>query len=175
VASALQGAVVTNTILRRPGFADCAIEFYRTRERESLREHRRTAAHFYRSSWRPETRFWKTRSVEEVSGETGARSEPAALAPSDFVLPSPEAKIVDSAVIEGEFVVQGKALVNQALSRPVAYVGKIPAVPLIESMGHGSTVERLERIWCQFPADNVRQCLSWMASRALIEVRTANA
>jgi flavin-dependent dehydrogenase len=173
LASGLQGSIVINTILRKPDVADLAIAFYKTRLMESLLEHRRTAASLYRSTYRPLTDFWKLRSVGEVSDDLESRRDGLTISETDFVLPSSEVRIVETACVEGNFVTPGRALTHPALSQPIAYLGSIPVVHLLESMGSGSSVRRLREIWHQFRPEDMRRCMNWLASKELIAVRPA--
>ena len=149
VRSALSGAIVANTILRKPERAEIAISFYRDQLADASESHRRWAAEHYGAV--ADARggaFWAAR-AEGRRSATPPAEEPfdgRALAATPLEL-SPHAALVATPCLAGEYVDAAPALVHPRLARPVAYLGGCALAPLLEGLPAGLTPLEIARWW----------------------------
>ena len=149
VRSALSGAIVANTLLRKPERADIAIAFYRDQLADASESHRRWAAEHYGAV--ADARggaFWVAR-TEGRGGATQPAEEPfdgRALAAAPLEL-SPHAALVETPCLAGEYVEAAPALAHPRLARPVAYLGGCALAPLLKGLPPGLTPLEIARSW----------------------------
>jgi flavin-dependent dehydrogenase len=90
--SAITGSAVVNTQLSRPGRAELAASFHRDRQRESVAQHQRWAASYYREARHQESPFWRRRAESAGPLDLLTPLSPHALAaPADKAMPGPQA------------------------------------------------------------------------------------
>ena len=142
--TALTGAVVVNTLLRRPERAEIASKFYRSSLADSSERHRRWAAQHYAAAASVNAgRFWQQRA-------DGASEAPKLNAPSmDFhgtlttdlaVALAPEAVLQNEPCIVGDMIESRPALSHPDLERPVAFLGGWDLASLLQPLrGTGMT------------------------------------
>src|ERR1700761_1627003 len=112
VQTALSGAIVANTLLRRPGSTEAALGFYRAQLSEASERHRRWAAgHYLEVAEYSDRPFWQQRAAPE------AATEPATLPAIDArglastpVELSRELEFVATPCLQGDFVSVAPAL-----------------------------------------------------------------
>lgn len=149
IQSALSGAVVANTLLRKPESAHTAMQFYRESLSYASERHRGwAAAHYSTVQARSPTPFWTSRSRGAVVHATpptdaiGARI--ASKAP---VAVSPHLEIVSVPRLGSEFVGLGSALRHPALDAPIAYLGGWELAPLLRDVRPGMTPLQIVQAW----------------------------
>ena len=169
VASALQAAVVVNTLLTAPAWAEAAQAFYRDRQTERVEEHAARAAHFYAARAavcdRP---FWHRRAV-------GARNEPASplpIRPPDTttrVRLSHTVRIRSVPVIQCDLVVAAPAVQHLRMVRPVAYVGGIGIARVVEGLRSCGTLGDVTRLLStDGPAELATQVAHWLLAQGIL-------
>jgi flavin-dependent dehydrogenase len=169
ISSALQAAIVVNTLLKHPENARAAMAFYRDRQREKARQHARKAAAFYGERAavcdRP---FWRERagSVEDVQSPV---LEEADLEVGCRVRLSRKTTIEEVPVIRKDTVVSSRAIRHEALERPVAFLGEIDLVPLLLQVEPGQTAEAIVWAWSErLPVDQGWKILEWLWHRRIV-------
>lgn len=135
MASAITGAVVVNTVLKRPAAAKAAIRFYEENQRHTYESHYAASVRYYREERRwPETPFWVKRTRGQ-SSEFGVRSSVSRVPSSEFqvspmqrpirvmaVRLAPDVKIEQGPVIEGQFVEVREVVIAPPYPRGVRFL-----------------------------------------------------
>jgi len=180
---ALSGAVVANTLLRRPADADHAISFHRNQVQRASRQHARWAAALYGevAARRPGDRFWTSRA--EPDGTTAAPSGPSAgsarTAPFTPDLPialAPQLTVTDTPCLEGEFVSLKPAVQHPWLDAPLAWLGGHHLVPLLDAVRSGMRAGDLVRAWSdKLPAADGMAVARWLHEHQLLVAARPNA
>jgi flavin-dependent dehydrogenase len=171
--TALTGAVVINTLLRRPEHADTACRFYTGNLIEASDRHRRWAAGYYAlaAAARP-GQFWQTRA-------TSATPEPQKVAPLADAIDlqdnlavslSPEATLVPEPCIVDDFVALKSALRHPCLERPVAFLGNWEMAALLRPLRPGMTIGALTEAW-QIPLDSKPAIARWLLKHRVLTSR----
>jgi flavin-dependent dehydrogenase len=169
--TALIGAVVVNTMLRRPDQADAASRFYTSNLAEACDRHRRWAAEHYAvpAATRP-GRFWQIRATGAAAGpEPAVQSIPVGrLPPTDFrVALSPEAAFVDEPCIVGDLVALKPALRLRDLPRPVSFLGGWELARLLRPLQPGVTIGALMDAW-QIPTRWKPEIVAWLLTHRVL-------
>lgn len=159
IRSALQGSVVANTILSG-GDLDAAIEFYRSAARAVAERHRDTSAALYADQGNGASSFWRERaSLRRAPPDIELDRIPL---PS-FLRLSPDARLVDHPVIEGDVIRRRPALFHPRLSEPTAFVEGIAVSRAIALIGPGNDAEMILAQWAPLmPAATARALLTWL-------------
>jgi flavin-dependent dehydrogenase len=148
VRTALAGAVVVNTLLRRPRAGELACHFYRQTLVRASEHHRRWTAEYYAAAAATRsTDFWLRRAAP--LGEDPATTPPASPVldlETRFEI-SPRAAIVELPCLAGEFVELRAALSHPGLEDAVAFIGDWELVPLLQRIGRGTTGRELLDAW----------------------------
>ena len=163
IGSALTGAAVVNTLLKRPINGELAARFYRERHLETVRRHQRHAAEIYRRQAAiAEAPFWQRRSEVE-SSPAPLVMDRRTLTPETIVLLAPNTHIVSTAILDENLVVSQPALMRKSWDRPVAFVGGVPIAALAQELRQPATVENIICNWSrrQFPTPP-RRLLEWL-------------
>jgi flavin-dependent dehydrogenase len=173
IQTALAGAVVVNTTLRRPESAGAARAYYTESLRAASALHCRWAAAHYASAARGhEAQFWQDRAAgaaaEDLPTPAGTASEWDA-GPVEL---SPELDVVDLPCIEGEFVVLRPALRHPRLEEPVAFLGGRAVAPLLRQLRPGMTLPELAQAWAgQVPLPSGLAIAGWMFDLGILVPR----
>jgi flavin-dependent dehydrogenase len=177
IQSALSGAIVANTLLRRPDAADLAIDFYRAQLSDASERHRRWAAdHYGTVAANRGGQFWAERSKGREAAESAPALEPVdarAMAAMSVEL-SPEAAFVETPCLDGEFVGAAPALRHPRLEIPVAYLGGRALAPLLKDLPPGRTPLQIARAWSnRMPLESGLAIAGWLVNHGVL-VRTAD-
>jgi flavin-dependent dehydrogenase len=168
IQSAMVGAVVVNTVLRRPQSAKLAQQFYRDRLAERSVRHRAWASDQYSRAdvAGKGGRFWQERVAPPVPVPVPAkpavpRDVPLELAPQVAIRPVP--CVVD------RFIASRPAVTSPALESPVAYLGGLELAPLVCQARAGMTLQDLVRAWMPSvrPAEGAA-IANWLVTRGLL-------
>ena len=169
----LAGAIVANTLLRRPGDASAAVSFYRGTLAEASRRHAGWAARHYAAiARRGGGAFWAARgSGAPAVEEPRAIGRP--LAPEEFrqarLLASPALRVVEQPCLDAEFVVTRRALSHPGLDGPVAYLGGHEVAPLLEGLPQGLTAFELAHAWQgRMPPRAGLAAAAWLVERGVL-------
>lgn len=175
IQGALAGAIVANTLLRRPGDGAAAIAFYRDMLSSASRRHARwTAGHYATVARDVHDAFWQERAdaipgdADEAPGAPGR-----ALAPAEFgaarLVASPDLRIVEQPCLDADFVVARRAIAHPGLDGPVAYLGEQELAPLLDGLPAGLTAFELARAWqARLPPRAGLAAAAWMVERGLL-------
>lgn len=175
IQSALSGAVVVNTLLRRSEHTEAAIQFYRESLAQASDRHRAWAAgHYATVAGRERSPFWTDRSVAAGTPEAGVAPSPpetmsAQLASGAAVQVSPDAELVEVPRLGADFVALGPALRHPALDGPIAYLGGWELAPLLREVRAGMTPLQVVECWApRVPIESGLAIAAWMLGRGIL-------
>lgn len=171
IQTALAGAVVANTLLRRSDSHAAAMQFYRTMIAQAAARHCGwAAAHYASVAARRGGPFWEDRAVGATpdgpfaSGRTDVRVPLAAA-----VELSPSLAFVDMPCIDGEFVTVKAAVCHPALEGPLAYLGRWELAPLLRGIRAGMTPIEIVRSWAdRMPLRSGLAIASWLLDQRIL-------
>jgi hypothetical protein len=172
VQTALAGALVVNTLSRKPGLTESALAFYRRSLADASARHRSWASsHYGLVAAARDGVFWATRAAEAA-----ARPEPPPPRPVDEravietrLALSPDLEIVPTPCLGAEFVEVRPALRHPSLDGPVAFVQGIELAPLVGQLRPGMTPIQLARAWAdRLPVETGIAIASWLLSRGIL-------
>jgi len=170
IQSALSGAIVANTLLRKPEATDIAMRFYRGHLSDASERHRLWAAgHYGAVAARFGGLFWSERSKD---GEPPPQMRPAGPADARAMAAMPvemsqEASLVETPCLGEEFVTVADALSHPGLAGPVAYLGGFALAPLLRSLQPGRTPLEIARSW-QVPLESGLAIAGWLVSHGIL-------
>lgn len=177
IQTALSGAVVVNTLLRKPELGEAARRFYGDRLREASDQHRQWAAAQYASvtAQRAGT-FWSDRAAAaRLAAPPRPAREVASPGPpqeTPLVL-SRDVSLVDLPCLAGAFVQIKAAVQHPALAGPVAYLGNWELAPLLQRVRAGMTLRQVALTWAPaVPLDDGHAIARWLVGHGILEPRT---
>jgi hypothetical protein len=178
IQTALAGAVVANTLLRRPESRTAAMQFYRTTIAEAAARHRGwAAAQYARVAARTGGRFWETRAAGATPDRPSDAGAPDAAdaSPLDAVVDlSTLLQFIDLPCIEGEFVTVKAAVHHPVLPEPVAYLGGWELGPLLRSVRGGMTPLEIARSWAdRVPLRSGLAITNWLLAHRILVPATS--
>lgn len=171
IQSALSGAIVANTLLRRPELTDAALSFYRVQLTETSERHRRWAAGHYRDvSDRRDRPFWRDRSA--LPAATDPPPLPAfdirALATMPLQL-SPELEFVRTPCLQGDFVRLASAVHHPRLAGPLVFLGGRELAPLLQTLPAGKTPLQIAQFWSNhIPLESGMAIAGWLVNHGIL-------
>jgi flavin-dependent dehydrogenase len=171
VQTALAGAIVANTLLRKPEATAMAMQFYRdSLAQASARHCRWAAAHYATVSARESGSFWRARSVSGASRHEPAPTDISTqIASGAHVVISPDTEIVEVPLLGSEFVALGRALRHPGLDAPVAYLGGWELAPLLGAVRAGMTPIELVQQWSpHVPAKTGLAIAGWLLGHGIL-------
>jgi hypothetical protein len=167
VQTALSGAVVVNTLLRRPAAAEAARRFYCDSLESASTRHRSWAAAQYAEAGRRSS-FWTSRAADV---------DRAPEAPQPVPDPPPEGPLelshsleyVELPCLNGDFVELKTAVTHPRLAEPVAYLGGWELAPLLRRARPGLTTSDLLRAWSSLVPQEAGLAISeWLARNGIL-------
>ena len=178
IQTALSGAVVVNTLLRKPERSEAALRFYRDRLREASERHRLWAVgHYGRVAARRAGEFWRDRAGAPPSLAPAMFSHGPAAGPAPNEAPlvlSPKVGFDELPCLEGSFVRVKAAVRHPALEGPVAYLGDWELAPLLQQVRAGMTSHQIALAWAPaIPLDAAREIARWLVVNGILVPRTA--
>ena len=172
IQSALSGAIVANTLLRRPAVADLAMNFYRAQLKDASERHRRWAAdHYGTVAAKRGGPFWTERSKGRKLEASAPPSEPIdartmATMPVEL---SSEAAFVETPCLDGEYVGAAPALRHPRLETPVAYLAGRALAPLLKDLLPGRTPLQIARAWSnRMPLESGLAIAGWLVNHGVL-------
>ena len=169
--TALIGAVVVNTVLRRPERADAAGQFYTDNITEASDRHRRWAAEHYAVAVATRSGpFWQLRAADtpEPNRLTLLIDFEPALSHDLAVQLSTEAKLQPKPCIVGDLVAVKPVLHHPSLARPVAFLAGLEVAALLRSVHRGVEIGTLMNSW-NIPDELKPSVANWLLrNRVLI-------
>ena len=172
VQSALSGAVVANTLLRRPASAEAARQFYDDHLTGAAERHALWSAEYYglvaAKNDRP---FWSDRAARRPAAPPEAPAPPFdahAMAATPVEL-SKDLKIAAAPCLDGDFVEYGDAVSGPGLESPVVYVAGRRLAPLLRRLGAGGTPLQIARSWSdEAPIETGLAIAAWLIQHRLL-------
>lgn len=165
IQSAFAGAIVANTILRRPAIAKEAQSFYRdSLARTASRHAEWTGQHYAAAARTRSDEFWTSRAI--AATEPAEASQPAEA--QEVVRLSPLARLVECPCLGAEFVEMNRALVHPALDGPVAYLERQPLVPLLITLPQGRLIDIAQGWAGRMPLSSAIAIASWLRRRGVL-------
>jgi len=165
--SGVQASFAVHTMLAG-GDRDAAIDFYRNAQRETAARHRRAAAQVYASQAVHDSQFWRDRS----SPETPRPAEPplaTSTSLAERVRLSPDARLAEMPVIEGELIHRRLALSHPSLEQPIAWLADHALGSLLPQIGASPSVETLLAEWAKkMPHGSARKTFDWLTERRIL-------
>jgi flavin-dependent dehydrogenase len=170
IQTALSGAIVANTLLRRPGSTEAALGFYLAQLNDASERHRRWAAGHYREVAEHRDRpFWRER-----AGTPG--TEPLSLPPIDArglaVTPvelSRELEFVATPCLQGDFVSVASALHHPRLASPLVFLGGRELAPLLQALPPGRTPLQIAQSWSnRMPLESGMAIAGWLVQHGIL-------
>ena len=169
IQTALSGAIVANTLLRRPEAADAAQRFYRNSLSDAAARHGAWAAsHYATVAARRSDPFWSDRAVPRGAPEVTARGAPI---PDDLpVQLSQHSRFEVVPCLGASFVELRSALTHPGLDGPVAYLGGHELAPLLRDVRPGMTSRDLARAWAgSVPLGSGLSIAHWLTRHGVLE------
>jgi len=178
IGSALSGAIVANTLLRRPDSAPAAFGFYRAQLSEASERHRGwTAEHYGAVADKNSHSFWRDRAANRGAPEPKPPSSAPVDAHAMTAMPVQlcrDAALVRTPCLDGDFVGVAEALHHPSLERPVAYLGGWELAPLLRRLPAGRTPLQIAQSWSNLmPLDCGLAIAGWLVNRGVL-IGTAN-
>ncbi len=172
IQTSLSGAIVANTLIRKPASAATAMEFYQTSLEEASTRHLAWAAGYYAQAARTRpSPFWQARAAAgtvEAPHRRAAPADPHRLAAQPVEL-SRDLVIAEIPCIEGEFVTLKPALRHPRLAGPVAFLGDQPLAPLIGNLRSGATLIEIAQAWSQrMPFKSALSIALWLRHNGIL-------
>jgi hypothetical protein len=170
IQTALSGAIVANTLLRRPGSTEAALGFYRAQLNDASERHRRWAAGRYREvAEHCDRPFWRER-----AGTLAA--EPPSLPPIDArglaatpVELSRELEFVATPCLQGDFVSVASALHHPRLASPLVFLGGRELAPLLQALPPGRTPRQIAQSWSnRMPLESGMAIAGWLVTHGIL-------
>jgi hypothetical protein len=171
IQSAAAGALVVNTILRRPGAMDGAIRFYRDALARTARRHATWSANHYAEAMAAHSgTFW----IERSAGAEPLVDEPElAPPPVDATLGvSASVRITEEPCLVGDFVEIRPAVHHPRLEDPIVFVGGVELAPTLARLSRPLPAAEIVRALAKgLPADRAVALTSWLYRNGLLEVQ----
>lgn len=180
IQNALAGAVVVNSLLRKPESNRAAIRFFQESVKNASDSHCRWAAqHYLQVARRGGAAFWRDRAAT-VSPATAAAlpllpgnlpgkpARPQTIASAEVEV-SPQLEFVDLPCIENEFVTMKTALRHPSLDGPIAFLGGWEVAPLLKQLQGGLTAVQLARSWAsRVPLESGLALVGWLVGHGIL-------
>jgi len=187
MASAITGAIVTNTILKRPTMTPHAIRFYNESQQSTYESHYTQSAQYYQEEQRwLDHPFWRIRTFREVqspgsrvqSPKSSSIRNPQSAIPNPQRISSlriaPEVTIEPRPVIEGTFVELRDVVVAPRYPRGVRFLLNVNVPRLLTIVARHSAVAEVITTYLalsqaeQTPPESVRQVLARLYQEGIL-------
>lgn len=171
--SGLQGAVIVNTLLKKPENTEAAQRFFRTRLAERVGRYvARTRLEYARVAANCPSAFWRERAGGAVTvevKETDRPFEPELAAPSGQVTASPEVAFASEPVIDGAFVEARQVLRHPSIDGSIAYLEGVDLVRLLCALPAMVDYRDIPGIWrSHVPPAIGGRIASWLWERRIL-------
>lgn len=169
IQTSLSGAIVVNTLLRKPESAEAAMQFYRDSLAQASERHRMWAAAHYTTA-RVSGSFWSARSVGgRVRVAPSSDEISAQIASGAQVRLSPDAELVEVPLLGSDFVGLGRALRHPGLDAPIAYLGGWELAPLLREVHAGMTPLQIVHTWApRVPVTSGIAIAGWLLGHGIL-------
>lgn len=169
IQTALSGAVVVNTLLRKPESSEAAMQFYRSSLADASERHSNWAAEYYSTAAATRSaEFWRQRASGSFPAEAAPSFSAGDFADEPLAL-SPDLTFVELPCIEGAFVTLKPALHHPSLDRPVTFVGGCEMPPLVQRVRTGMRPMEIALLWSDRVSIKAGLALTgWLISKGLL-------
>jgi hypothetical protein len=171
--SGLQGAIVVNTILRKPENTEAAQQFFRMRIAERIARYTgRTQQEYARVSAMCSNAFWHERAGDASEVETYRPHPPlesSPRAPSDQVAVSPDLTLDAAPVIDGIFVEVRHVVRHPNIDGAIGYVEGVDLARLLSALPPKFAYCDIPKIWRgHIPLATGNRIASWLWNRRIL-------
>jgi flavin-dependent dehydrogenase len=148
IAGAIQAAIVVNTLLSKTDLINIALDFYSSRQQESIRNHLLNLSKSYASAecWQDQL-FWKKRTINKNDSIRNLPVDARPWNPEMMIKISPELILKSVACIEGDLITSKMGLIHPGLERPMVYWQNLEMKNLIETVPGSIAISDLIRKW----------------------------
>lgn len=171
IQTALSGAIVANTLLRRPELADTAQSFYRAQLDDASERHRCWAAEHYRdAAGRFDREFWRDRSTAPLATNPPPPQplDARVLATTPVEL-SGELKFISTPCLRGDFISVASALQHPRLESPLVFLGGRELAPLLQRLPPGKTPLQIAQAWSdRMPLESGMAIAGWLVKHGIL-------
>jgi flavin-dependent dehydrogenase len=171
--SGLQGAVIVNTMLRKPENTAAAQRFFCMRIAERVGRYTgRTRQEYARVSAMCPNAFWRERAGDASPVEADGPDpplQPSPRSPSDQVAVSPDATLDAAPVIDGIFVEVRQVVRHPNIDGAIAYVEGVDLVRLLSALPPKLAYCDIPKIWQDhIPLATGSRIASWLWNRRVL-------
>jgi flavin-dependent dehydrogenase len=171
MANAIQGAIVVNTLLSHPSRQKSAIDFYNSRQKESMLSHLLKLSETYASArcWQDQP-FWLDRTPTNANSIKYLRPDRALWHTQTMIQISPDAQLKSVPCIEGNLITCKMALVHPDLDRPIVYWNNLNIEHVVQPFRKNTTVSDILQSWSEImPHAHAEQLLyAWKRTGLLV-------
>jgi flavin-dependent dehydrogenase len=171
IQTALSGAIVTNTLMRRPEAAEAAISFYRAQLADSFERHRQWAGQHYREvADRNDRSFWGKRAASSPGPDvmSAPTTDPRASTTAPLAL-SRDLKFVRTPCLQGDFVSIADALHHPRLASPLVFLGGRELAPLLQGLPPSLTLLQIAQSWSRrMPFASGMAIAGWLVNHGIL-------
>lgn len=170
IQTALSGAIVTNTLRRRPEGAAAALQYHRDHLHAAAERHHAWAAgHYATLAARHPAPFWTDRAGDAAPGhaDTPPRATPSDDTPLRLTA---AARLEERPCLGDQFVEVRRALEHPGLEGPVAFVGGQGIAELLDAARPGMTHAELAGAWSGTVAPEAGLRIArWLSGHGILE------
>jgi 2-polyprenyl-6-methoxyphenol hydroxylase-like FAD-dependent oxidoreductase len=171
IQTALSGAIVTNTLMRRPEATEAAISFYRAQLAGSFERHRQWAGQHYREvADRNDHSFWGKRAALSPGPDVtpAPTTDPSASTTAPLAL-SRDLKFVRTPCLQGDFVSIADALHHPRLASPLVFLGGRELAPLLQGLPPSLTLLQIAQSWSRrMPFASGMAIAGWLVNHGIL-------
>jgi flavin-dependent dehydrogenase len=169
IQAALSGAVVVNTLIRKPESSEAAMQFYRSSLADASERHSNWAGEYYSAAAASRNaEFWRQRASRSFPAEAAPSFTASDFADEPLAL-SPDLTFVELPCIEGGFVTLKSALHHPSLDRPVTFVGGCEMPPLVQRVRKGMKPMEIALLWSDRVSIKTGLALTgWLLGKGLL-------
>lgn len=168
IQTALSGAAVVNTLVRKPESSDAATDYYRSSLLDASERHSHWAGEYYAAGAATRNaEFWRQRASRRVPAEAAPSFAASDFANEPLAL-SPDLTFLESPCIEGGYVTLKPALHHPSLDRPVTFVGGFEMPPLVLRVRTGMKPMEIALLWSdRVPIETGLSLAGWLLRKGL--------
>jgi flavin-dependent dehydrogenase len=169
IQTALSGAVVINTLMRKPESSGAAMQFYRSSLADASERHSNWAGEYYGAAAATRNaEFWRQRASRSFPAEAAASFTASDFADEPLAL-SPDLTFVELPCIKDGFVTLKSALHHPSLDRPVTFVGGCEMPPLVQRVREGMKPMDIALLWSDRVSIKTGLALTgWLLGKGLL-------
>jgi flavin-dependent dehydrogenase len=171
IQTALSGAIVANTLLRRSESTEAAMGFYRAQLNDASERHRRWAAGHYREvADHCDRPFWRQRAgtLAAMQPQPLPAIDARGLATTPVEL-SRELEFVRTPCLKGDFVSLASALHHPRLAAPLVFLGGRELAPLLQTLPPGKTPLQIAQSWSsRMPLESGMAIAGWLVRHGIL-------